>query len=243
MVRHLITSTLEISGLASALKIKVSAENALTIYIGDSNSEQIVSLVMALAIRIRECSDFYDVVPANNNVTVFYDPLYIDYKQAKARLESLLLSQAWLQDISINKRIVNISVHYGGELALDLVSLSKELKLEPDEIIDIHSSATYQVTAVGFAPGFAYMDGVSERIRLPRKATPRTFVPKGALAIAEGQTAIYPSDSPGGWHIIGHCPIPMFDLSSSNISRLSVGDWVKFQSVSEQEYQSLLKQE
>ncbi|UAA37280.1 5-oxoprolinase subunit PxpB [Paraneptunicella aestuarii] len=238
----MITSTFEISGLASLLKVRANADNAFTIYIGDSNSEQTLFQVMSLAALLRGCEDFYDVVPANNNITVFYDPIFIGYKQAKSRLESLLTNEAWLQECINDRNIVSVPVFYGGELALDLVSLSKELKLELDEIIEIHSRVIYQVTAVGFAPGFAYMDGVSERIRLPRKTTPRTFVPKGALAIAEGQTAIYPTDSPGGWHIIGHCPIPMFDLSSPDISRLSVGDRVKFQSVSQQEYQSLLKQ-
>ena len=93
--------------------------------------------------------------------------------------------------------------------------------------------------AVGFAPGFAYLGEVDDRIATPRLSSPRLKVPKGAVAIADRQTAVYPSQSPGGWNIIGLCPVNIFDAKSSIPMPISVGDSVKFYAIDKQEYLDL----
>ncbi|MDX1733979.1 MAG: carboxyltransferase domain-containing protein, partial [Halioglobus sp.] len=98
---------------------------------------------------------------------------------------------------------------------------------------------SYRVYAIGFAPGFAYMGEVDERIARPRLATPRSAVPAGAVAIADRQTAVYPAVSPGGWNLIGLCPTPMFDPAAEPPMPVAVGDSVRFRPIDRQEYLSL----
>ena len=96
------------------------------------------------------------------------------------------------------------------------------------EAIGLHSEAVYRVYMLGFLPGFAYMGTVDPRIAAPRRATPRTNVPAGSVAIAGPQTGIYPSDTPGGWQIVGRTPVRLFDLARSEPCLLKAGDAVQF---------------
>jgi len=115
-------------------------------------------------------------------------------------------------------------VVYDGE---DLPTVAAATRLTIAEIIAAHAARTYDVASIGFLPGFAYLDGLDERLALPRRETPRTRVPAGALAIAELQTAVYPFASPGGWHLIGRViDGPMF--TPEHGARLAFGDRVRF---------------
>ena len=135
--------------------------------------------------------------------------------------------------------MIEIPVWYGAPHASDLSVVSKKTSLSIDEIIELHTSVTYKVYAVGFAPGFAYMGDIPEAMNCARLGTPRKRVPKGAVAIADRQTAVYPSESPGGWNLLG---ITSFDMllhsEEHSESRLKAGDIVKFVSITEQEYRS-----
>jgi KipI family sensor histidine kinase inhibitor len=111
--------------------------------------------------------------------------------------------------------------------------------LSVEQVIEIHQSIEYRVYAIGFAPGFAYLGEVDERIAAPRLATPRKKVPKGAVAIADRQTAVYPAQSPGGWNLIGLCPTDMFDPGAEEIMPVSVGDKVKFSAISRTDFLQL----
>jgi KipI family sensor histidine kinase inhibitor len=104
------------------------------------------------------------------------------------------------------------------------------------EVIELHSAGEYRVGAIGFAPGFAYLGELNERLALSRLATPRTGVPAGSLAIAERQTAIYPQASPGGWHLLGLCPWKLFDVRRTPPCPLALGDRVRFVSIDEARY-------
>jgi len=108
-----------------------------------------------------------------------------------------------------------------------------------EQVISLHQAQEYRVYAIGFSPGFAYLGEVDERIAMPRLATPRLKVPKGAIAIADRQTAIYPAQSPGGWNIIGSCPVDMFNPNKKPIMPVSVGDRVKFYAIDKQQYLAL----
>ena len=108
-------------------------------------------------------------------------------------------------------------------------------------MVKLHSSATYHVYMLGFMPGFSYLGDVPQRLQLPRRATPRSSVPAGSLAIAMQMTSIYPLSSPGGWHLIGECPVPFFRLTPNPATLLFPGDKVKFESVTLAEHRSLLE--
>jgi 5-oxoprolinase (ATP-hydrolysing) subunit B len=122
-----------------------------------------------------------------------------------------------------------IEVAYGGVVGQDLQALAKQLEMTPDEFISIHSQAVYEVSFLGFLPGFAYLKGLDSRLVLPRRETPRAHVPAGALAIASEYCAIYPWQSPGGWHLIGRVDVQLFDVNAIEQAALfKPGDTVRF---------------
>ena len=119
-------------------------------------------------------------------------------------------------------RDVELVATYGGE---DLDEVARATELSTAEVIERHARAVYTVDTIGFRPGFAYLVGLDPALVVPRRATPRTRVPAGALAIADIYTAVYPGESPGGWNLIGHVAEPMFSPAGP---RLQLGDRVRF---------------
>jgi KipI family sensor histidine kinase inhibitor len=136
-------------------------------------------------------------------------------------------------------RTVVLPVYYHPEVGEDLLTLAERAGLSTDEVVALHSGGEYRVYAIGFAPGFAYLGQVDKRIAAPRLATPRQKVPRGAVAIADRQTAVYPAVSPGGWNLIGRCPVRMFDPQAEPIMPVQVGDIVRFEAIGRQEYLSM----
>lgn len=123
-------------------------------------------------------------------------------------------------------REVVLQVRYDGP---DLEEVARTVGVTVDEVGAMHAAASYEVEMMGFAPGFAYLTGLPARLALPRRATPRTQVPAGSVAIAGGYTAVYPFASPGGWHLIGRVRgAPMFGPAGA---RVQLGDRVRFEPV------------
>jgi inhibitor of KinA len=131
---------------------------------------------------------------------------------------------------------MRIPVCYAKTFAPDLEDLALQNKISQEEVIRIHTSATYRVYMIGFLPGFAYMGRVDERIVTPRRSQPRTMVPAGSVGIAGEQTGIYPFASPGGWNIIGQTPVALFDVKRKQPVLLQPGDEVTFYSITEHEF-------
>ena len=175
-----------------------------------------------------------EYVPAFTTVTVFYDPLRLSFKEACAALEQILAEVA---DTGITTpRTVEIPVCYGGELGPDLKFVAEHNELSIDEVVQIHSSGEYLVYMIGFAPGFAYLGGMSERIGTPRRQVPRLSIPAGTVGIAGMQTGMYPIETPGGWQMIGRTPVSLFRPNHSTPSLLQAGDIVRFCPISRWEY-------
>ncbi|HEY6894280.1 MAG TPA: 5-oxoprolinase subunit PxpB, partial [Rhodanobacteraceae bacterium] len=126
------------------------------------------------------------------------------------------------------QRLVEIPVRYGGEYGPDLDALAHYAKLDAAEVIAKHTAATYTVAMLGFAPGFPYLFGLDDALQMPRRATPRTRVPAGSVAIGGAQTGIYPTELPGGWQLIGRTPLALFDAARDPPSLLMPGDRVRF---------------
>ena len=133
--------------------------------------------------------------------------------------------------ISSAAPLTHIAVRYGGTHGPDLSEVAERLQLSDNEVIDLHTAAEYTVLMVGFLPGFPYLGPLPEALRLPRRDTPRLRVPPGSVAIAGGQTGIYPQASPGGWHLIGHTDFRVFDPSEQPPARLQPGQRVRFVAV------------
>ena len=118
-----------------------------------------------------------------------------------------------------------IEVTYNGE---DLSAVAASTGLGEDEVIGLHSQPTYTVAFLGFSRGFPYLEGLDQRLWLPRRDSPRTRIPAGSVAIGAAQTGIYPLDSPGGWHLLGHTDVVLFDERCDPPSRVQPGDQVRF---------------
>lgn len=194
----------------------------------NQNKLEIQRRLWSLAEMCSGSGDFDDIVPGNNNLTLF-----LKFSQRIPFWNQRLLS-AWseTQVDTQNVRLIKIPVIYGGEFGPDLAHVANYNKLGTEEVIDIHSSTHYQVLFLGFQPGFPYLHGLDKRLFTPRLATPRVSIPAGAVGIGGAQTGIYPAQSPGGWQLIGHTPISLFDQQSTPPSLLSPGDSVQFISVS-----------
>ncbi len=167
-----------------------------------------------------------DVVIGYCSVTVFFDPLAVDVKWLEAEIAECAASV----DVS-NAAVgatVEVPVYYGGSAGPDLADVARFAGCSEAEVIALHAEREYRVYMVGFVPGFAYMAEVDSRIAAPRRASPRTAVPAGSVAIAGGQTGVYPSVTPGGWNIIGRTPIKPFDPNRSEPFLFKSGDRVRF---------------
>ncbi|WP_157976145.1 5-oxoprolinase subunit PxpB [Lewinella sp. IMCC34191] len=132
-----------------------------------------------------------------------------------------------------------IPVCYGGTHGPDLEHVAEERGLRPADVIRLHTRPTYLVYLLGFRPGFAFMGKVDDRLRISRRENPRPKVPAGAVGLAGSQTGIYPESSPGGWQLIGYCPLPL--VSAGGNTRFKAGDRVKFYAVEEDELADAVK--
>jgi inhibitor of KinA len=184
-----------------------------------------------LAERFRNVSltGVRDVVSTFRSVAVYFDPLRTDYQRMLDELRRLASSEPPAQ--SAARAPIEIPVKYGGEFGPDLADVARFAKASEQDVVRMHSGATYRVFMLGFVPGFAYMGTVDQRIAAPRRANPRTSVPTGTVGIAGPQTGIYPSEIPGGWQLIGRTAIRPFDLSRANACLFNPGDTVRFVAV------------
>lgn len=139
-----------------------------------------------------------------------------------------------------NSQTIDIPVFYNTNAGSDLDAMSQNTGMTVKEIIQVHSSPTYHVYMLGFLPGFCYLGEVDSRIAMPRKNLPAP-VKAGAVGIAGVQTGIYPLNSPGGWHILGHTPLKMFDAFRNPSTLVQPGMQVKFVPIPLSDYQSLLQ--
>ena len=127
---------------------------------------------------------------------------------------------------------VEIPVCYGGEFGPDLEDVAALHIMTAEQVIDLHSSATYRVYFLGFVPGFAYLGELPRKLVTPRLGTPRKRVPPGSVAIAGHQTGVYPFATPGGWRLLGRTPLRMFQADREGLSLVSIGDRVRFAPIS-----------
>lgn len=123
------------------------------------------------------------------------------------------------------RHTVRVPVHYDGA---DLQEVAAAAGMSVDAVIERHTGATYTVAFLGFSPGFGYLTGLDPALQLSRRETPRTAVPAGSVAIAGEFTAVYPQRTPGGWHLLGHTDLAVFDPEREPPALLAPGDTVRF---------------
>jgi inhibitor of KinA len=221
------------------VRIAAAGDSALLIEFQQTIDARINARAIALAERLRRrCGTAVrDAVVGYATLTVYFDPLVVDgaWMEAEAREAA-----AVMDDIQVaGGSEIDVPVCYGGELGPDIADVAAFGGCSEEEVIALHVTTPYRVYMVGFVPGFAYMAAVDQRIAAPRRAVPRAAVPCGAVAIAGGQTGIYPAVTPGGWNIIGRTPLKPYDPERRTPFLLQPGDTVKFRSVSRDEYEGM----
>lgn len=221
------------------LRIVAGGDSALSVEFPPQIAPSVNARVLALsrAIRRRCTTSLRDVVIGYCTVTVFFDPLVADPAWIEAELREAL---AEVPEESVTEgALIDVPVCYGGEFGPDLQDVAAFAACSPEDVVALHASAIYTVYLVGFVPGFAYMAEVNSRIAAPRRPSPRTAVPAGSVAIAGGQTGIYPAPTPGGWNIIGRTSVKPYDPSRAIPFLFQPGDRVRFRAVDRAEFDRL----
>ena len=218
-------------------KVVIASENSTIVYFSErpcsQTSDQIAYTVHALKVRLG--GDLIDLIPSYHSLLIIYNPLRLGYQKIEQEIRDTI-GQWAPNNQSQQGRIVELPVYYSSESGPDLQRIVDHSGLTIDQVISIHQQTEYTVYAMGFAPGFAYLGEVDKRIAMPRLDTPRHNVPQGSVAIADRQTAIYPSQSPGGWNLVGLCPLSLFNAEKQPHSPMQVGDKLRFKSIDRDEF-------
>ncbi|MCP2036716.1 inhibitor of KinA [Planomicrobium sp. HSC-17F08] len=218
-------------------------EGAIVIEAGteiNENTQKKIRTIAAL-LEAEPPAWMVEFIPAFTTVAVFYNPATVLYETAKSDLEALL---PHVEEAAASpSRTIEIPVCYGGEFGPDLEFVAQHNGLTPEQVIDIHTSGTYSVSMIGFAPGFPFISGMSEKIAAPRRDSPRLRIPERTVGIAGKQTGVYPIETPGGWQLIGRTPIRLFRPEQEIPSLLRAGDKIVFRRISEKEYDAWKEEE
>lgn len=236
-------------------RYEITGADTITLHFGERIDVALVTRIQHASTLLREQLGprLLDLVPSYTTLLLRYDlltddlaSLLADVKAALTALpEPLHAGEPNSGNSDGNSAgdqqadIIEIPVFYDVSVGPDLDSIAARAGLSVDEVIACHCGATYNVFAIGFAPGFAYLGEVPRELAAPRLDTPRAKVPPGAVGIADTQTAIYPLASPGGWNLIGRTPLQMFDPDRERPSLLDAGQRVRFRAIGRDEYLEL----
>lgn len=206
--------------------------------IDPETNRQVHSLVQA--IDRMEIYGILDLVPSYGSLLINFDPMRISIDKLKSRIVEL--NNGPINNETSVKRVVHLPVFYGGNHGPDIKFVAEHACLTVEEVINLHSSIDYFIYMMGFAPGFPYLGELPKNLATPRLQTPRTHIPAGSVGIAESQTGVYPTTSPGGWQVIGRTPLKLFDVRRKYPALLLAGDFVRFIPMTgKQEYERIRK--
>jgi inhibitor of KinA len=210
------------------LKIIPLGDSVLLVKLGEDIDLKINRRVHALAFLINTSpfTGLIETVPAYTTLAIHYDPLLLTYDEIRTWVYGKV--ERIKDGIERKPRQFEVPVQYGGEYGIDLESVAEQHGLQVEDVIRIHTERIYTIYMMGFTPGFPYMGKLDDSIVTPRLETPRMRVPAGTVAIVGSQTGIYPIDSPGGWRLIGHTSLRIFDLTSETPFLFAPGDEVRF---------------
>ena len=206
------------------------ATHAILLEWKKSKSLSVLRKIIQIQSRIEQSNitGLIEMVPAFHSLMIYFRPTEITSNELINHIEDLPQEDA---DIPESTQTVVIPVKYSTEYGPDQAAVAAHLNISTDTLIEWHSNCVYHVHFIGFLPGFLYLGGLDERLFIPRRENPRVRIPAGSVAIAAGQTGIYPIDSPGGWHIIGHTDYKLFDPNNVPPCPLSPGTRVQFMPV------------
>jgi KipI family sensor histidine kinase inhibitor len=222
------------------VRFRSAGDRALVVEFGDRVDRALSEDVLRLDANLRSSGlpGVVEAVPTFRSLMVHYDPVLTSRRDLERSIASLLDRRSSPRGAATLWRV---PVCYDGEFAPDLAEVARLAGLTPSEVVALHSAARYHVYMLGFLPGFPYLGDLPERLALPRRADPRLRVPAGSVSIATNLTAIYPYESPGGWHLIGTTPTRLFDPALPRPALLAPGDMVRFEPIDPASYASIRK--
>jgi inhibitor of KinA len=207
------------------IRFEYASDQSLMVYLGDAINLETHHRVLKLLRMLETASipGIRNLHPAYNSLLIVFDPVELPHAYVQhtvsmciEELDSIVLPPP---------RVVEIPVVYDGP---DLEEVAALHHVAAQRVVELHASAEYTVYFLGFVPGFAYLGGLPDELATPRLEAPRKRVPKGSVAIGGSHTGVYPFETPGGWRIIGRTPLEIFDPESAELSRLRIGDQVRF---------------
>jgi KipI family sensor histidine kinase inhibitor len=196
----------------------------LVVRLADGPGAEAAGRLRVLARTLARLPGAVESVPAPGSLVLHYRPDEIDYASLR-HLVRAALERVPAEPDATPVKVITIPVRYDGP---DLALVARATGLAVDDVVALHTGREYVVAMLGFVPGFAYLDELDPVLCLPRRPTPRVRVPPGSVAIAGGQTAVYPAATPGGWHLIGTTRVKVFDAAGDPPALFAVGDRVRF---------------
>lgn len=233
------------------LRYATMGDRALVVEFGRRVDAAVNARVQAAAeyLLAHPIAEVTDVVPGYATLTVHFDPVALlaghrGTDPFEVVREAVVAALAKAPATPRRKpRNHDIPVCYGGQHGEDLAAVADYHGMEIADVIRLHTGTVYEVHLLGFVPGFAYLGGLDRRIATPRRDTPRKAVPAGSVGIGGEQTGVYPSETPGGWNLIGRTPVRLFRAEADPPNLLAPGDRVRFVSVGVAEFETLRAQQ
>lgn len=218
------------------MEIKTASVDSVIIYFSDTISKDVSLLVKSAYKKLKEKEDlgFIEFIPSYTSLFLRYDIFKFDFETIKAFIKEELKDLEPLNEDS--SKLIEIDVYYGEDVGLDLHRVASCAQISVDEVISLHSSKIYDVYAIGFLPGFAYLASIDNKLIVPRLDSPRKITPKGSVSIADNQTAIYPQNSPGGWNVLGRTAYELINKDLEELSPVSIDSRIKFNPISKEEF-------
>ena len=218
-------------------KITPTSDRTLLIHFDENHSLDVQESVLQLSHYLLNNSleGILNIHPGYMSILVA-----VDIEQISMQTMNKLLLQVIknAQEMELPGSVkVDIPVLYGGQHGIDLNRVAELNGLSANEVIELHRSGDYQVSFIGFTPGFPYISGMDGKLTTPRLQNPRNRVPDGSIGIGGSQTGIYSSSTPGGWNLIGRTPLHIFDIQYPEKALLKMGDRISFNPISETEFE------
>jgi KipI family sensor histidine kinase inhibitor len=225
-----------------APRLLPAGDSAIVVEFGDGIDARTNARVRLLqrALEAGAPAGIVETVPTYRSLMVHYDPMVL----TREALDHVIITTSGRlpEEIREMARTVEIPVKYGGEAGPDLADVAAAAGVDEQAVVELHAGGDYVVFMLGFMPGFPYLGGLPSDIATPRLASPRVAVPAGSVGIAGAQTGIYPTESPGGWRLIGRTPVRLFDPRRSPPALLEAGDHVRFVSVGQAHYDAIARE-
>lgn len=213
-------------------------DRALTMEFGDEISKKINAVIRRTTKAIEAHKEgILEILPTYRSITILYDPDVLSYESLVEQLRSYEgeVAEEALQQV----KLIEIPTVYGGDFGPDLAHVAEHAGLSTEEVVKIHTGTDYLVYMLGFSPGFTYLGGLDPRIATPRLESPRLKIPAGSVGIAGSQTGMYPSESPGGWQLIGRTPLKLYRPEEEPPVFIQAGDYIRYVPVTEEEFQAI----